>query len=219
MNNFISPTSLPLITDLTNYLHAISLLENTIIIICVKDTIGANISENEYDLFQKLGLKQIILNKNPEIGFWKGYISFIHKDVIFEKFASYNESIEFNTRIEEINFSIFSSPFLSCNVASVTIDKVEYSENIRGLNFVIFDLINKIVIDSCAFDTHDKKRTLVRTNNPKNKSYELLNRNINEVRKNLLIDNIITNKNLYKKGKLDFFSLVVPISLTQLKLL
>ena len=46
------------------------------------------------------------------------------------------------------------------HVLSICIDGVEYSQNSRGISFVIYDKVQQRVIDSVAFDTNLKATRL-----------------------------------------------------------
>ena len=47
-----------------------------------------------------------------------------------------------------------SSPLHVGNRASIKIDGKDYATNLRGLNFVVFDINENQLVDSVAFDTH-----------------------------------------------------------------
>lgn len=61
-----------------------------------------------------------------------------------------------------VSFSISSAGYSAGNRSSIIIDGIEYSKNVRGMNFVIYDLKEKQVAESVTFDTYALEMSVTR---------------------------------------------------------
>lgn len=147
--------------SLYEYLDSLKNLKNCLCILSIKDTAGHWITDLVQEKLFRLGLCEDLRKK-----YQVGYIAVI-KDgvVIHEKIGSQNGCEFYNDQIDYLNVVVNSKPFLSGNNSSISINGVEYSANKRGLNFVIYDLNRKKVIDSVAFDTHEENHPCRRRHN------------------------------------------------------
>lgn len=64
--------------------------------------------------------------------------------------------------VDGIAFSISSAGYAAGNSSSILINGIEYSKNVRGLNFVIYDLKDKQVAESVTFDTYAFEMSVTR---------------------------------------------------------
>ncbi len=66
----------------------------------------------------------------------------------------YEQSVETSFTTSSFEFKALSAPLNKGNLSSIKINNVEYSLNLRGLNFVVYDIIKQCVTDQVTFDTH-----------------------------------------------------------------
>ena len=139
------------LTDIYEYLKELTNY-NQYIFISVKDTLGFALNDKINKLLSDLKISYNLTNKH-----WHSFIAVIfNKNIIFEKLSNKYEDINYINNFNNHNIQIISSSFKSKNIASIKIDNYDYSINGRGLNIVIWDCNNNIVIDSVCFDTHLK---------------------------------------------------------------
>ncbi len=138
-------------TDINKYLEKINnQKENLAIIISAKDTPGLAITDTVLNNLLKLGIATNLKNKH-----WCGYSAIIYKGLTVAEKCEYESMVSCEFSINDLNIETTSSPLHQGNSSSIKINNVEYSTNLRGLNFVIFDLNKNIVVDQVAFDTHE----------------------------------------------------------------
>ena len=139
------------ITNVIEYFTKLSKTKgNFIVVVSVKDTPGIALTEEVANVLIRAGM-----NKNLSQKHWQSYLGIINEGTIVEeKLSSNQESVEFNGVIEENNFHVISKSLNNGNLSSIKINGEEYSQNLRGLNIVLFDKNMNSVIDSVNFDTH-----------------------------------------------------------------
>ena len=138
------------ITMVNEYLDMLKAEKKNLIIFSFKDNIGYWFNQKIQSKFHKLGLQETLLGKS-----FVGYTAIICKgEVIHENLSDEDEISECTLSIDGLDISVKSKPFRSGNESSIVINGKDYSVNDRGLNIVIFDLSNNILIDSVSFDTH-----------------------------------------------------------------
>ena len=156
--------------------------DDLLIVIAAKDTPGLCITEKLNGLLQSLGV-----NTDLRHAHWCGFAAVICRGkVIFEDCRN-QKSVACNVLVDGLNLNIFSGPLYAGNRANICINGIDYSQNRRGLNFVVFELAKGYVTDSVGFDTHLANIPCIRSDsaiisNAFNKidaSFGEVNRNIN----------------------------------------
>ncbi len=138
------------INSFSEYLSLLKLIQNKLIIFCVKDTAGFHFSENMVRQMSEINLVQDLCNAH-----WRGYIGIINNGiVIYECRSPFNEAIECTHTINGIRIEVKSKPFKAGNQAYIGINEVDYARNCRGMNIVVYDTEKAELIDSVCFDTH-----------------------------------------------------------------
>lgn len=141
---------LKLITDLLDYLYALSKCNNRVIIFTVKDNAGYWLNDDVHEKLSNLGLEIDLRGKGMV-----GYVAIIDdKKVIFEEISENGGFINYSHNIGDNTYYIHSAPFNNSNQSIVKINEVDYSTNTRGLNIVVLDKVTNKIEDSVAFDTH-----------------------------------------------------------------
>lgn len=123
--------------------------ENLVIAVAAKDTPGMSFTLELCAQLKKLGLSADFMNAH-----WCGYIALIYKGVTIKEECKYEEKLTYEFSEGNLTVSINSAPLHKGNVASIVFNGKEYSVNMRGLNFVVYDVIQKYVTDAVNFDTH-----------------------------------------------------------------
>lgn len=157
--------------DITKYLQmSINTIPNIMVFISAKEDASASLLSSQREMMNKIGLSKTI-----ELNYRDSYLAVLTKEnviaEILQKASSARQSENFsaNSPIEaEIQdtsirysgttptgepFEIISGGFYDGNRSSIMINGKEYSKNGRGFNIVVYDFIEKKVIDSASFDT------------------------------------------------------------------
>ena len=171
--------------------------DDVTVIMAARDTIGHHVGQDGYRELSTLGITCLDF-ENGKNNHWKGFVViFSGNQMVYEKLADINKSVNISIEIKENKYDVFSSPLNSSNATSILVNNEEYAMNTRGLNIVVFDNVENRVIDSVSFDTHSINRKCMR-NDYKTKRFfypkiknDLLIKNIDDVKGNLAIDKII----------------------------
>ena len=138
----------------TDFIEYVTLLSNQksryLICISVKDTPGVVFKKEYVPFMKKLGLKTDLHDKH-----WHSYIAVINNGkTIYEKLGDIFETTEHTVAIKDIVIKLTSSGYKAENRSEIIIDGKDYSNNLRGINFVVFDKENHQLVDSVTFDTN-----------------------------------------------------------------
>lgn len=146
------------IMDINEYLDILNQIKNNVlIIVAVKDNAGHFLDEKIQDGLRKIGLTQSLIHEGMV-----GYVAVINNGmVICEQKSPKDGTEEYSGTVDGKKIFLLSKPYLSGNTSSIQIDGIEYSNNARGLNFVVYDNLSKQVIDRVSFDTHVKEYSCI----------------------------------------------------------
>jgi len=148
------------IEDFREYMSALKEASKTcMIIITVKNTVGAFFYNEDKDALKKLGITEEFWGKR-----WSSYIGIINRGEIIHSKASKKDQ-QVKTMIENHRISVWSEVTTEKGHASIYIDKVNYAVNNRGFNIVVYDYSNNCVIDSVCFDMNIDSRICYRPSN------------------------------------------------------
>lgn len=118
---------------------------NTRIYIVAQDDAASALGDDSREAFENIGLATL-----SKLEFRDSYIGVIENGkVIFEQ----KDHGELPISYSDSKFTIGSGGGESGNVSSITYDETEYSDMLRGLNIVIYDIDQKKVIDQANYDT------------------------------------------------------------------
>lgn len=138
------------ITDFREYLNAVR-DEHYTVFLSIKDDGTAGLTDECLEELRALGL-------NEDFTALRGcsYLAVIDaSNVQAERSNSVLEvSDSGSIRDHRTLYSIKSGGHNANPISSVTIDGKEYSKNLRGMNFVIYDNLIMKVIDQVVFDTY-----------------------------------------------------------------
>lgn len=121
--------------------------QDKIIFIAIKDEGTKSLTDTLLENLKELGLQTELKGK-----YRCSYYAILSPDDTKEDLSADSE-VAYEGEIDGITFSIDSAGYLVGNRSSILIDGIEYSKKVRGLNFVIYDLKEKLVAESVAFDT------------------------------------------------------------------
>lgn len=133
--------------------------DRTIFITVKGDAAGA-LTEEQRQKFKKLGLKKL-----AELGKQDSYLAVIKDgEEIYEQVqACQSEDMLLDKKLAEISYrgqfrngiwyTLTSGGDRAGDIASCSINGIQYARNGRGLNFVIYDNCSQNVVDSTYFDT------------------------------------------------------------------
>ncbi len=153
-----------------------------LIVFCVRDTIGLKFSGDHSKCLQSLGL-----NKKGTLKHGRSYIAIVNKGIpVFERMSGSNETVVYQAEVGGIPLYIKSSTYGREDLAYIRISNSDnLAVNIRGLNIVVFDLLNNLLYDSVAFDFHVSYNTIFRKDDIVMREVNGLKARINEIeRKN-----------------------------------
>lgn len=135
--------------NISEFIKEYKKLDNVALIITAKDEASTALDKDTIALIKSLGLEFEMKDK-----FRYSYISVIDNgSVIYEKLSE--NRLYYNGEIDNASLEVKSAGKIKGNIASVKIDDVEYALNMRGLNMVVYDKENKVVIDSICIDTFE----------------------------------------------------------------
>lgn len=136
--------------NIVRYLDAIEeYKDNLLICISAKDTPGMSIGKDINAKLKNLGIKTDLTNKH-----WCGYSSIIYRGKAIDEKCIYDKEVSCNYSDDLFKIKNISGPLHCGNRSVIEINGVDYSTNVRGLNFVVIDLRNNSVVDAVGFDTH-----------------------------------------------------------------
>lgn len=184
---------LPLIIeeDFDNYLQLLEKYKSDLIIaVCVKDTPGNKLNDKTISFVKKLGFSNF--NNN----LWTSYSGLLvnGKIKIDESTNSESDFIEKDFKKGKLKIKLLSSSWKSGNKASIVINGVEYADNNRGINIVVFN--SSTVFDSISIDRHIFPNASIVHNFSKINlpdSFYLISKNKQEDLKNLCYSLILEN--------------------------
>lgn len=153
-NAALSDRKYHLCRNIYDYLDKIlSEIRSLTVLISVKDTPGFALNSRINKKLAKLGLKTSLVDKH-----WHSYVAVIDSGrVINEVISKKDERVAYVGKLSCGDVKVVSRSFNAGNIAYIGVNGVDYSENKRGINIVIYDKTIGEVIDSVSFDTHDEK--------------------------------------------------------------
>ena len=130
--------------DFSDYMSYVSGLEDTIILMSVKDDMLLTQDEDELRTLEKYGI-----NKFKDIGEHESYYAVITPGEIFE-----DHSLEELSYIGDYNgtsFTIKNAGWDSGYYSSIVVNGKEYSKGERGINIVVYNTKEKKIVDSVNY--------------------------------------------------------------------
>ena len=119
-----------------------------IIILSVKDEASTAFTETHAAAFHALGLSESLVDK-----YRYAYAAIIDGDeVLFEDISP--DLISHTQSVGDVLMAVKSAGFDNGDMSSILIDDVEYSQNMRGINIVVYDKTAGAVVDAVTFDTY-----------------------------------------------------------------
>lgn len=131
---------------LQKYLQALN-KEQYIIFMSVKDEASRAYTKEMADSFKSLGLRENLMD-----GFRYSYGAVIDGDIVVYEHLG-EEQIKISGECSGVKYDLISAGLRSGNQSSIILDGQEYSQNLRGINIVVYDKEIQKVIDSICFDT------------------------------------------------------------------
>ena len=137
----------------TWFRYLLSATSRFLVVMAVRDTPGSNMPKNVYKNILDAGFT------NFRTDLWNTYIGVIFKGKCWcnerrlneEKSQYYYESMD-----GKFSIRVSSEPYRNGDKAEIYINGKQMAQNRRGVNIVIYDTANNIMIDSICFDSHDK---------------------------------------------------------------
>lgn len=132
--------------DINKYIDKIN-NPNYINILSIKNEASSIIEQPLLDIIHRLGFSKNLQGKPMwnYIGFYDG------GTIVYEELL--DKPLKKAVNISGINIEAVSTGNVPMNIASIKIDRVEHSKNVRGLNIVVYDKRLRRVVDSVCFDT------------------------------------------------------------------
>lgn len=157
--DIISDDNLSHINNIYEYLDALKMGKNRYtIFISVKDDASSELNAKILN-----GLKTLGLSANLSEGFRYSYTVVIEQgQILSENFE--HEKIEISGSFDSgsMTYNITSGGFDRGCCSSILINGQEYSENTRGLNFVVYSNESHRILDEVSFDTCSPELTVFR---------------------------------------------------------
>ena len=106
-------------------------------------------------------LKQLGLNENLKAKTGYSYYAVIDGDSVIEELSA-NQRISRTGLIDGLEYTISSAGNAAGKLSSIMIGGVEYSQNVKGMNIVVYDKSEHKVIDSVTFNTSSQLMRVTR---------------------------------------------------------
>ena len=135
--------------DLADYMSYISTLDDTVILMSVKDDIWLSEDEEELRTLEKYGIKEF-----ADIAEHEAYYAVITPGEVVEDHD--NEELSYDGEYNGISFTVSGAGWDSGYYSSIVVDGEEYSRGDCGINIVVYDTKEKKVIDSATFRPNHK---------------------------------------------------------------
>lgn len=144
-NNLQIVQSVKNITDMELYIELLGALkQDYLIVLAIRDTVGK--------FFPK------VIQETKKLGFTKlsddfrrTYIGVLSKgQILYDVAGDGVEDMKYTNK--ELDLSVLSSSFERSNKAEIIIDGINHAVNIRALNFVVYDIESRVLIDSVGYD-------------------------------------------------------------------
>lgn len=160
--------------DPVKYIQAASSMHNSIVFISIKDDGVMALSEGQKRGFTAIGLKNL-----SELTYRSSYIAVIKDGEVLEEQAEFwdqeaydkrvnaqmaesgeiaadegqMEPISVEGKVGKTSYQVISGGCMMGNISSILINQEEYSINGRGFNIVVYNYLDKEIIDAANFDT------------------------------------------------------------------
>ena len=119
-----------------------------IAMIAVNDDASFSVSSELQEVLNGLGLKESLIG-----AYRKSYIVLLDSGkVIYEKMS--DQILEYTTELHGLRIEMMSAGGNSGSYSNILINGVDYSQDKRGLNIVLYDKFMKTVLDSVCFDLY-----------------------------------------------------------------
>lgn len=148
--DIVADVELPHINSIYDYLEALELAKDRYtVFISAKDDASSALNK---DILAKL--KRLGLSESWTDGFRHSYAAVIEKgNVTYENLMHEKIEVEGTFDDELMTYSIISGGLDRGCCSSILINGQEYSENVRGLNFVVYSNETHRILDEVTFDT------------------------------------------------------------------
>ena len=127
----------------------ISTLDDTVILMSVKDDIWLSEDEEELRTLEKYGIKEF-----ADIAEHEAYYAVITPGEVVEDHD--NEELSYDGEYNGTSFTVSGAGWDSGYYSSIVVDGEEYSRGDCGINIVVYDTKEKKVIDSATFRPNHK---------------------------------------------------------------
>ncbi len=147
--------------DFCGYVNGLAKAYSSLIVICVKDTIGYCVSQAMSKALHSLGLCADFQKLHQ-----KGYIAIISNGVVVDEIIGTEEcrAVSDHGMFYGNTLEVESKPFHDGNFASIVWNGHDVAINKRGLNFFVYDYHTDRICDIRCYDTHLKECVLTKNN-------------------------------------------------------
>ena len=137
-------------TDFYSYLDKVSKLRNTTVFFSVCDDMVNSLSSDGIKMLHQTGL----ISEFGDMEYRDAFVGVVENgSSLYEAFS--DQLISYTGNLSDgCSYELASAGWLVGSTSSIIIDGIEYSGKGRGINIVVFDNVNKLVIDSASFDTY-----------------------------------------------------------------
>ncbi len=130
--------------DFADYMSYVSSLDDTIILMSVKDDIWLSQEEEDIETLEKYGIE-----KFADIGEHEAYYAVITPGGVVEAHGS--EELSYTGEYNGTSFTVSGAGWDSGYYSSIVVDGEEYSRGECGINIVVYDTNAKKVVDNTTY--------------------------------------------------------------------
>lgn len=163
---YIFAVELEKTNDPCEYIELVNEFENFTIFITVQDEATANLTQDQRDAFEEIGLIAL-----SELDYRGAYIGIIENgDVVYDEAINLNADVIIEedllletkgTLSDGTSFELISGGGTIMKSSSCIIDGTEYSLMNRGINITVYDEESGEVVHSICFDTYESSTSTV----------------------------------------------------------
>lgn len=146
--------------DLIPYLEKLKNWENVTVFFSASDDMMLNLSPESRQALNDFGLQ----TNFDTLSYNDSFLAIKEEDKVVYEAAS-NQSLVYGGVLQNgVPYTVTSCGWRLGTMSQIIVGSVNYSQNMRGINIVVYDNVSGLVLDRVAFDTYGLDQRAVRTN-------------------------------------------------------
>lgn len=147
------------VNDIVEYLRILRLIKSKyLVVLAVCDTPGNELSDEIMLMLAELGFTRF----SKEL--WRMYVGVSYNTLILCDRAGERQeaAVEYSFASDALSVSVCSKAWRQGNRAAIVINGIDFAVNKRGINVAVYDVENRRLVDSIAYDAHTPNKLFFR---------------------------------------------------------